>query len=43
MRLNISLKLFKRLDGVLEWVKGMQVDEEMDLLFAWSLTETSVY
>ena len=21
----------------------MQVDEEMDLLFAWSLTETSVY
>lgn len=43
IRLHIKLVLYKRLDGVSEWVKGMQVDREHDILFAWSHTETSVY
>lgn len=42
-RLVISLKLFKRLGGISRWVKKIAVDEGMDLLFAWSNEETSVY
>jgi len=42
-RLNFTLRLLKRLDGVTEWIKGFTIDEEWDLLFAWSLTETSIY
>lgn len=42
-RLKINLKLRSHLKGVDQWVKGMQVDVEMDLLFAWSLTSTSIY
>ena len=42
-RLEIRLKLKKRLDGVSQWVKGMQYDTELDVLFAWSLSHTSIY
>ena len=42
-RLAISLKLFKRLDGVDAWVKNIQMDTEMNLLYAWSLEQTSLY
>lgn len=35
-RLDISMKLIMRLSGVDNWVKGMRIDEEMDMLFVWS-------
>ena len=39
LRLNINLKMKKRMnDGVKEWVKGMQIDVEHDILFVWSNT-----
>ena len=43
LRLNFQLKLVLRLDGVTEWTKGFKVDEEHDIIFAWSLKQTSVY
>ena len=42
-RLEISMKLIKRLGGVNNWVKGMKIDEEMNLLFVWSKELTSFY
>ena len=42
-RLQLDMKLVKRLDGVDNWVKGMRLDEEMDILFGWSKEKTSFY
>jgi len=42
-RLNLKLKLYQRLDGIGDWIKGFSMDEEQDILFAWSLYEASVY
>ena len=42
-RVDIKLRLKSRLEGVNNWVKGMQADPEKDVLFAWSLSQTSVY
>ncbi len=36
-RLGFKLKLFQRLDGIGDWIKGFAMDTEMDILFAWSL------